>query len=780
MAEAREQVGAAAAARPGRPAARAGAAGGSAPRRDPTRAAASVLPQGGGRASERGACTSGPVILMMTNVEELLVKKSPACAARRAAAGGGVGGHSVHPAGGEGRLAWGASRAQGPARAARRARCQRPWWPPGETGRVSSVWQRLHCAARRGGGGAGGMSEVGGSAGEQLLARALRSAVGRQRLRQCAGLCGDCCGARLLCLPTSGLDAMRWEGDADGEGALAEDLDAHMLVEDGGGGWRTAAGRAAQYDGERVVVQFESARAEAAVDCVEGWYGEIAGEGEGHEPSEASLSLVWISAALRPREHPLQRSPHKQKREPERTLPAGRFGWHRRRWSAGSALSSWGSGKDSGAPPLPRALASPRAVANASGAARLLRAVGTEVAPQRALACRAAVDRAAETCAEFNRSYVLARGFLQQTAAKLHAVADELADALAAAALGEAEATEGAAERLHESSCASLRMAADAHVLSQVHDKVMVSLTRLFKGEDAALARKMDAEAATVTQATLGVDARVRCDVSAAAAALAGMSGCCCPLEKMGCLAAVNEAVLAAMRDAASSPEPSGSSRNGLALSMDDVLPLHIFALLQSRPQHLACDLAYMRAFWRDHEAGTDGQRAFHLTNFEASVAYVGHSEKGSDGVAAAAALTAPGPDSPLGHRLAASSSPTSPVASGTVSVGDLTPARAEKVFASGGASGQRRDRRASSAEMDLVARWRALGSANSSPTMPVVRLHTASGGPRSPAGSRLRRATIHGSPARDMPAFSVEHSGSSSADLDPLSAALRAARQPS
>ena len=70
--------------------------------------------------------------------------------------------------------------------------------------------------------------------------------------------------------------------------------------------------------------------------------------------------------------------------------------------------------------------------ASAISAARLLRAVGTEVAPQRAVACRAAVDRAAEACADFNRSYVLARGFLQQTAAKLHAVANELADALAA------------------------------------------------------------------------------------------------------------------------------------------------------------------------------------------------------------------------------------------------------------------------------------------------------------------------------------------------------------
>lgn len=67
------------------------------------------------------------------------------------------------------------------------------------------------------------------------------------------------------------------------------------------------------------------------------------------------------------------------------------------------------------------------------------------------------------------------------------------------------------------------------------------------------------------------------------------------------------------------------STRKGddkqVALSMDELLPLFIAALIKARPQHLETDLLYINTFhMRDLSKSEHG---FHFRNLEAAVAYL-------------------------------------------------------------------------------------------------------------------------------------------------------------
>eukprot|EP00958_Prasinococcus_capsulatus_P024054 scaffold3713_cov372-Prasinococcus_capsulatus_cf.AAC.8 len=241
-------------------------------------------------------------------------------------------------------------------------------------------------------------------------------------------------------------------------------------------------------------------------------------------------------------------------------------------------------------------------------------------------------------------------------------------------------------------------LAVESYVMCGVHDKIFISMTEMCKQEDELLCTfltdmgsmswsspvqpladysptkgatskhraespGLDLEMQNLMKVA-GVPEDVHCDISGAAAALGGLSGCCCPLEKLNCLQlssqcihdAVNRAVqhrkthnrrqargahkqllrhaqqgyvnefaklILTEHEAAKGKDKS--TRKGddkqVALSMDELLPLFIAALIKARPQHLETDLLYINTFhMRDLSKSEHG---FHFRNLEAAVAYL-------------------------------------------------------------------------------------------------------------------------------------------------------------
>jgi len=311
--------------------------------------------------------------------------------------------------------------------------------------------------------------------------------------------------------------------------------------------------------------------------------------------------------------------------------------------------------------------------------------------PQLKSVCEA-LDHVNRQLQTFNKTAALARELLPKTAQTLGEHETSLATAICRPRGWASNKPETA------SMVDAVLLAVESYVMCGVHDKIFISMTEMCKQEDELLCTfltdmgsmswsspvqpladysptkgatskhraespGLDLEMQNLMKVA-GVPEDVHCDISGAAAALGGLSGCCCPLEKLNCLQlssqcihdAVNRAVqhrkthnrrqargahkqllrhaqqgyvnefaklILTEHEAAKGKDKS--TRKGddkqVALSMDELLPLFIAALIKARPQHLETDLLYINTFhMRDLSKSEHG---FHFRNLEAAVAYL-------------------------------------------------------------------------------------------------------------------------------------------------------------
>ncbi|KAK3260656.1 hypothetical protein CYMTET_30397, partial [Cymbomonas tetramitiformis] len=119
----------------------------------------------------------------------------------------------------------------------------------------------------------------------------------------------------------------------------------------------------------------------------------------------------------------------------------------------------------------------------------------------------------------------------------------------------------------------------------------------------------------------LGVPPEFCCDMTEAAARLANITGCTCPLEKLNCIKSCADTISTAVNASAAEFAKSTDGKMGKAVTLDELLPLMIFTLVQAQPRHLATELDYIEMFHsRDMKASKVG---FTFANLRAAVEYL-------------------------------------------------------------------------------------------------------------------------------------------------------------
>ncbi|XP_049941242.1 ankyrin repeat domain-containing protein 27-like isoform X1 [Schistocerca serialis cubense] len=144
-----------------------------------------------------------------------------------------------------------------------------------------------------------------------------------------------------------------------------------------------------------------------------------------------------------------------------------------------------------------------------------------------------------------------------------------------------------------------LSAALEIYMVNQLHSLVFPALCALYKEEDAEIythLQKLSNHGVTPDQLGAPVDLAV--PLPAAVVELASLDAHECPANKLGCLRATMELMMAELKGAIVDAHSEVAEEGQLpALTSDDTLPLLMSVIIQAKPLHMASNLFYMENF---------------------------------------------------------------------------------------------------------------------------------------------------------------------------------------
>eukprot|EP00288_Rhodomonas_lens_P013241 CAMPEP_0177702076 /NCGR_PEP_ID=MMETSP0484_2-20121128/6949_1 /TAXON_ID=354590 /ORGANISM="Rhodomonas lens, Strain RHODO" /LENGTH=444 /DNA_ID=CAMNT_0019213347 /DNA_START=48 /DNA_END=1378 /DNA_ORIENTATION=+ len=221
------------------------------------------------------------------------------------------------------------------------------------------------------------------------------------------------------------------------------------------------------------------------------------------------------------------------------------------------------------------------------------------------------LSKARVAIADLFRSYVIAKGYLDHANSKLLAIFDSASNNLL-------EANRQTLGRLipGEKSKTAWRRCVETILMEDAHPKLISSLAGLYREEDQRVASAMQRKS-NATPADLGADSRIACGLDKAVELLAPLDSLATPLDKIQLLQDVANTISALVEDG----KKKGTVPANLTLSADDLLPLHIFVIVQAKPTRLYTNAVLLSYFGGVGLTGSES--GFHVANLMASADYL-------------------------------------------------------------------------------------------------------------------------------------------------------------
>jgi len=217
-----------------------------------------------------------------------------------------------------------------------------------------------------------------------------------------------------------------------------------------------------------------------------------------------------------------------------------------------------------------------------------------------------AMNRCNRAIEEFNASYVLVKGFVDQTATKLRGIVTHCVESLCDESPVFAPCASNKRHKL------VLIRAVQTYVLNGVQKRVMSGMKQMYVGEETTL-NEVTAARRDITLKELGVDHRIpeSVDLKEAIGHVKGITEDAMPLSRITALKSV-------LNDISHSVE---MRVKGYALATDDLLPLLIVVLIRAAPTSLFCSTEYLKHFSSSDD--TSDEWGFYVATLSAAVEYM-------------------------------------------------------------------------------------------------------------------------------------------------------------
>lgn len=232
----------------------------------------------------------------------------------------------------------------------------------------------------------------------------------------------------------------------------------------------------------------------------------------------------------------------------------------------------------------------------------------------------------------FNTSYVLLRGFEQQTVEKLRDYQEQLTyDFLDA----HPELEQNADGVL------LLKNAINSVLISGLYDKLFQYWQQMYKEQDQTMALAI-ANIAYITMNDLEIPEDFQCDLTDAIDCLRGITSRQNPYEKMKCIKSTNDIILNSINkhltlrsmptlSGGQSSQQNSSAQSGIPLTTDELLPILSYVIIKAAPASIASNIQFATEFQIDELAASE--YSFSLVSMEASCEFIRReSEQHSDG----------------------------------------------------------------------------------------------------------------------------------------------------
>ncbi|XP_071790564.1 putative uncharacterized protein DDB_G0284213 isoform X1 [Asterias amurensis] len=212
---------------------------------------------------------------------------------------------------------------------------------------------------------------------------------------------------------------------------------------------------------------------------------------------------------------------------------------------------------------------------------------------------------------EFNQTYMILPGYLQDAAHKLHGIWEN-------ARLAFSETNNYIRLQSDSRLIEAITIALETYLMGGVHNKVIRAVSQQLKADDELLYERVT-ELRGVTAEQLGVHKDFCCPLPSAVVELARLDGINNPHEKLLCLKSTLDGITdEATVHLKANLIPGKAPR---CLTSDELIPLQVLVISQAKCQHIASNLYYMEHFhWVKAEHTDVG---YTLVSFKAAVEYM-------------------------------------------------------------------------------------------------------------------------------------------------------------
>ncbi|XP_023933480.1 ankyrin repeat domain-containing protein 27-like [Lingula anatina] len=164
----------------------------------------------------------------------------------------------------------------------------------------------------------------------------------------------------------------------------------------------------------------------------------------------------------------------------------------------------------------------------------------------------------------------------------------------------------------------ALSVAVESYILSELNSKVFPVVCQKWKKDDEHLEKKCQSLEG-ITGEQLGLKANLRCPLPSAVSEMSNLNQKCTPHEKLVCLKTVLDFIAEDINKHCMAGSQGLSGDN--FLTSDDLIPLLVTVIIESKSSHLWSNLYYMEHF--NWAMSTKDDLSFSLVTFKAAVEYL-------------------------------------------------------------------------------------------------------------------------------------------------------------
>lgn len=212
-----------------------------------------------------------------------------------------------------------------------------------------------------------------------------------------------------------------------------------------------------------------------------------------------------------------------------------------------------------------------------------------------------------ETTGEFNKTYVIVKGFESHVVRKVQELYNYAVEALLCANPVFREF------HIRNRNLAEFKEIVEVYVLNRLHAKLWDDFTTLFAKEDNDLL-SLASSLKNLRQSDVGVRQALQCSMVAPSRHFKYMDTCTSPLEKLYCLKETCDLIMKTV--AASQPPDSQES-----VTTDDLIPFLVYIIVLSKPKNLRTNLFLMENL--TFIGLSTNEMGFNLVSLQAAVQYL-------------------------------------------------------------------------------------------------------------------------------------------------------------